>query len=78
MGGRKVSASQGSYRVATGQSLHLGKSGPSRMETLVRTQVTSKVEMSGIGQSGSERVVGIGGSLCCRAVVELQLDDCYI
>ncbi len=70
MGGRKVSASQGSCGVTTGQSLHLGKSGPSEMETLVRTQVASKVEMSGMGRSGSERVVGIGGSLYYRAVVE--------
>ncbi len=70
MGGRKVSALQGSCGVATGQLLHLGKSGPSRMETLVRTQVASKVEMSGMGRSGSERVIEIGGSLCCRVVVE--------
>ncbi len=71
MGGRKVSVSQGSYGVATGQSLYLGKSGPSGTETLVRTQVASKVEMSEMGQSGSERVVGIRGSLYCRAVVQL-------
>ncbi len=76
MGGRKVSASQCSYEVTTGQSLHLGKSKPSGMETMVHTQVASKVEMSEIGQSGSKRVVEIRGSLYCRAVVESRLDNC--
>ncbi len=72
-GGKKVPASQGSCGVTTGQSRHPGKFGPFRIEDMVRMQVASMVEMSGVGQSRSERVVGIGGSLCCRAIVESLL-----
>ncbi len=40
--------------------------------------MVSEVEISKIGQSGSEKVVEIRESLCCRAVVELHLGNCYI
>ncbi len=78
VGDRKVLVSQGSYGVATGQSWHLGESGPSKIEDAVCIQIVSIVEMPGMGQSRSERVVEIGGSLCCRVVIESRLDDCYI
>ncbi len=70
MGGRKVPALQGSYRVTTRQSWHLDESGPSEIEDTVYMQVVSVVKMPGIGQSGSKRVVGIGESLYYRVAVE--------
>ncbi len=69
-GGRKVLISQSSCRVATRQLWHLDESEPSEIEDVVHIQVVSMVEMPGMGQSGSERVMEIGGSLYCRAVVE--------
>ncbi len=75
MGGRKVLVLQGSCRVTTRQLPYLGKFKPSRMETIVCIQVASKVEMSRIGQSRSERIIGIRESLYCRVVVELHLGN---
>ncbi len=45
---------------------------------MVHTQVVSMVEMLEKGQSGSERVVEIRGSLYYRVVVESQLGNYYI
>ncbi len=70
MGGRKVSASQGSYRVTTGQSWHLDESGPSEIEGMIYMQVVSMVEILEMDQSRSIRVIEIGGSSCCRVVIE--------
>ncbi len=69
---------QGSYGVATGKSQYLDKSGPSRIETVVHIQMASKVEILRMGQSGSERVIEIRGSLCYRVVIESLLGDYYI
>ncbi len=77
-GSRKVLVSQGSCRVTTRQLWHLGESRPSEIEDAVYTQVASMVEMPRMSQSRSERVVGIIGSLCCRAVIESRLGNCCI
>ncbi len=76
--GRKVPVLQCSCRVTTRQSQHLGESGPSRIEGVTCTQVVSIVKMSEMGQSRSERVIEIRGSLCYRVVIESCLGDCYI